>query len=123
MYDCSAGGSYIDAALSSISDEQLARNLLPRLSASINETATIKPRLDELEEDENLEPLLQFLVWLKEPGRITEDYSPEIIALASMITKHVTGRRTTTTCNLSVDVYGLTTNKEFVDVLHKMVSV
>ena len=125
VYDCSAGGSYIDAALSSIgiSDEQLARNLAPRLSASIKETTTIPwpPRVDELEEDENLEPLLlQFLVWLKEPGRTTEDYSPEIIALASMITKYVTGRRTTTTCNLSVDVHGLTKNKELVDVLHKL---
>ena len=124
VYDCSAGGSYIDAALSSIgiSDEQLARNIAPRLSASIKEIATIPwpPCVDELEEDENLEPLLQFLLWLKEPGRIAEDYSLEIIALASMITKYVTGPRTMTTCYLSVDVHGLTKNKELVHVLHKL---
>lgn len=74
VYDISAGGDYIEAAISSlgISDEQLLHNLAPRLSKQIKETSSIPwpPRIDQLEEgEEECELLFKLLTWLKQPKR------------------------------------------------------
>ena len=78
MYDVRGGGDYVAAALPSlgISDEQLLRNLAPRLSEKIQETHAIPwpPRVDDLEEGEEMCGLLvQLLSWLKQPKRQPRD--------------------------------------------------
>ena len=47
VYDVQGGGDYIDAAMSSLglSDEQLLRNIAPRLSKKIKDTSTVHGRL------------------------------------------------------------------------------
>ena len=124
VYDVRGGGDYIAAALSSlgISDEQLLRNLAPRLSEKIKETHAIPwpPRVDDLEEAEEVCGLLvQLLSWLKQPKRKNADLSPETLSLASMITSYVTGSRTSTVVNMGVTVHGMTRSKELVETLHK----
>ena len=124
VYDVSAGGDYIGAAISSlgISDEQLLHNLAPRLSKQIKETSSIPwpPRIDQLEEgEEECGLLLKLLTWLKPPKRKTTDLSPTTLNLASMITYHITGQRTATVINLGVIVHGMTRSEDLVDTLHK----
>lgn len=124
VYDVQGGGDYIDAAMSSLglSDEQLLRNIAPRLSKKIKDTSTVPwpPRVDNLEEDEEVcKLLLQLLTWLKQPQRKTPDLSPTILSLASMLTYYITGRRTTSVINLGVNVHGMTRSKDLVNTLHK----
>ncbi len=68
VYDVEGGGDYIEAAITSfgISDEQLLKNLAPRLSKMIKDTSTVQwpPRIDHLEEGEEVcELLLKLLTW------------------------------------------------------------
>ncbi|KAJ4921707.1 hypothetical protein JOQ06_002007 [Pogonophryne albipinna] len=105
VYDVGGGGDYIEAAISSlsISDEQLLQNLAQRLSANDTTTVPWPPRIDHLEEGEEVcELLLKLLTWLKQPERKTADISPATLSLASMITYHITGQRTTTAINMAV---------------------
>ncbi|KAK5923098.1 hypothetical protein CgunFtcFv8_000100 [Champsocephalus gunnari] len=72
VYDVGGGGDYIEAAISSlgISDEQLLQNLAQRLSAKDTTTVPWPPRIDHLEEGEEVcELLLKLLTWLKQPER------------------------------------------------------
>ena len=106
-------GDYIAAASSSlaINDEQLLQNLAPPLSEKIKETHDIPwpPRVDDLEEAEKgCGLLVQLLSWLKQPKQKNPDLSPETLSLASMITCHVTGSRTSTVVNTGVTVHGIT---------------
>ncbi len=124
VYDVGGGGDYIEAAISSlgVSDEQLLQNLAPRLSKKIKDTATVPwpPHIDHLEEGEELcELLLKLLTWLKQPMRKSVDISPTTLSLASMITYHITGQRTTTSINLGVNVHGMTRSKDLVETLHR----
>ncbi|KAK1884263.1 Pre-mRNA-splicing factor ISY1 [Dissostichus eleginoides] len=124
VYDVGGGGDYIEAAISSlgISDEQLLQNLAQRLSKKIKDTTTVPwpPRIDHLEEGEEVcELLLKLLTWLKQPERKAADISPATLSLASMITYHITGQRTTTAINMGVNVHGMTRSKDLVETLHK----
>ena len=124
VYDVSGGGDYIEAAISSlgISDEQLLQNLAPRLSKQIKDTSTVPwpPHINHLEEGEEVcELLLKLLTWLKQPTRKTADISPTTLSLASMITYHITGKRTATVINLGVNVHGMTRSKDLMETLHK----
>ena len=62
VYDTSGGGSYVEAALSSIgvSSEQLVHNVAKRLRGEVQSTKLLAwpPTVKELEEDEELSPLL-----------------------------------------------------------------
>jgi len=62
VYDMSGGGSYIEAELSSIdiSSEQLVQNVARRLKDDITSIKLVPwpPRVEELEEEEELSPLL-----------------------------------------------------------------
>ncbi|KAK1897739.1 8-amino-38-dideoxy-manno-octulosonate cytidylyltransferase [Dissostichus eleginoides] len=118
------GGDYIEAAISSlgISDEQLLQNLAQLLSKKIKDTTTVPwpPCIDHLEEGEEVcELLLKLLTWLKQPERNTADISPATLSLASMITYHITGQRTTTAIDMGVNVHGMTRSKDLVETLHK----
>lgn len=124
VYDTAGGGDYVEAAMLSlgITDEQLIQNLAPRLSKKIKDTSTVPwpPRIDHLEEAEEVcEQLLQLLTLLKQPTRKTVDLSPATLSVASIITYHVTGQRTSTAVNLGLTVYGMTRSKDLVDTLHK----
>ena len=86
----------------------------------VTPTVPWPPCIDHLEEDEQFcELLLKLLTWLKQPQRKTADLSPATLSLASMITYHITGQRTTTAINLGVNVHGMTRSKDLVDTLHK----
>ncbi|KAF3833218.1 hypothetical protein F7725_026883 [Dissostichus mawsoni] len=123
VYDVGGGGDYIEAAISSlgISDEKLLQNLAQRLSKKIKDTTTVPwpPHIDHLEEGKRYELLLKLLTWLKQPERKTADISPATLSLASMITYHITGQRTTTAINMGVNVHGMTRSKDLVETLHK----
>ena len=74
----------------------------------------------EVEEEEELsQHILYLLTWLKDPSRCKIDLNLTTHALTSLITKYLTGKRTTFSINLSTTVHGLTKNKELVDILHK----
>ena len=92
VYDTTGGGSYVEAALSSIgvSSEQLMRNVAKRLRDDINSVKHVPwpPRVDELEEEEELSPLmLQLLSALR--GKKGVDLSPTTLSLTSLITQYV----------------------------------
>ena len=65
------------------------------------------------------EVLLKLLTWLTNPERTTVDLSPATLSLASMITYHITGQRTTSAINLGITVHGMTRSKDLVETLHK----
>ncbi len=62
VYDTSGSGSYIEAAISllGISNEQLIKNVASRLRDEIRQTITVPwpPQVSELEQEEDLSPLL-----------------------------------------------------------------
>ena len=118
LYDGSATGSYIEAAMRSygLSDEQLIKNVACRLIKLVEKVPTIQwpSYVAELEEEEELsQHILYLLTWLKDPSRCKIDLNPTTHALTSLITKYITGKRTTLSINLSTTVHGLTKNKEY----------
>ena len=123
VYDTSGSGSYVEAALSSIgvSSEQLVHNVAVRLRDDIHSVQIVSwpPRVEELEEEEELSPLtVQLLSSLR--GKKEVDLSPSTLSLTSIITQYVTKRPTTTTINATVILHGMTRSKELVDSLNKL---
>ena len=127
VYDRKAGGSYIDAALNSfgISDEQLISNLAPRLLKHIIENTSVTwcPTVEQLLGEENLSKLLMklFSLMQKKKGHkeLSEENSPALHMLSSLLTYFVTGERTISAINLTVVIHGMTRSRELVDMLHK----
>ena len=73
VYNASAGGSYIEAAINSwgVSDEQLINTVARRLKEKLTGDASIDwpPHVEELEQDERPNDLLRkLLTWLKNPA-------------------------------------------------------
>lgn len=99
VYDTSGGGSYIEAVISSmgISNEQLIGNIASRLRDEIRQIAAVPcpPQVIELEQQEELSPLLVQLISSLERSCQVE---PDIKAhtLASLLTYYVTRKPTTT---------------------------
>ncbi|KAL8575003.1 hypothetical protein ACOMHN_064534 [Nucella lapillus] len=123
VYDTSGGGSYIEAALSSIgvSSEQLVSNVAKRLKEDIKSIKLITwpPRVEELEEEEELSPLVvQLLSALR--GKKDLDLSPNTLSLASLVTQYATNRPTPTSIKATVTLHGITRSKELVDSNYKM---
>lgn len=123
VYDTSGGGSYVEAALSSISisSEQLVRNVAERLRDDIKLIKLVPwpPRVEELEEEEELSPLVVQLLSVLH-GKKGIDLSPSTLCLASLITQYVTNRPTTTAINATITLHGMTRSKELVDSHHKL---
>lgn len=91
-----------------------------RCQLKINQISCVTQvaELEEEEQEENFSPLLLRLVSsLKKSGAAEPDARAR--ALVSMIAYYVTGRPTTTTINLSMNLHGLTRSKELVDTFHK----
>ncbi len=123
VYDCTGGGSYVEAALLSIgvSSEQLVCNVARRLRDDINSVKHVPwpPRVEELEQEEELSPLmLQLLSALL--GKKGIDLSPTTLSLTSLITQYVSKRPTTTAINATVTLHGITRSKELVDSFYKL---
>ncbi|KAL8590504.1 hypothetical protein ACOMHN_010940 [Nucella lapillus] len=123
VYNTSGGGSYIEAALSSIgvSSEQLVSNVAKRLKEDIKSIKLITwpPRVEEFEEEEELSPLVvQLLSALR--GKKDLDLSPNTLSLASLVTQYATNRPTPTSINATVTLHGITRSKELVDSNYKM---
>ena len=124
VYDKKGGGDYIQYAVDSlgITDEQLIKNVVLRISKEIKETPELPwpPTIEELEKGDEISPLLcKFLTQLKYPNRLPVDIRPEVLSLASLITQYVTGRRTATSINLSMAAHGMTRSKVLVEILRK----
>jgi len=118
VYDTSGGGSYFEAALSAIgvSTEQLVRTVAERIRDDVKSIKLTPwpPRVEELEEEEELSPLMvQLLSALH--GKTVIDLSPSTLCLASLITQYITKRPTTTAINATVTLHGMTRSKELVD--------
>ncbi len=123
VYDMTGGGSYVEAALSScgVTSEQLVRNVADVLRNDIKSIQLVPwpPRVEELEEAEDLSPLtVQLLSALHE--KKGADLSPSTLALASLITQYVRKRPTTTAINTTVTLHGITRSKELVDSHYKL---
>jgi len=125
VYDRTGAGSYVKAAISSlgVSDNQLVMNVAARLRQQVvTKTNTVPwpPYISELEKEEDLRDLLlKLITWLKNPNRSTVDDSPSVRSIASILTSHITGKRTTFEVNLCVFLHGLTKSREIVDLMHK----
>ncbi|KAK1877064.1 U3 small nucleolar RNA-associated protein 10 [Dissostichus eleginoides] len=123
VYDTSGSGSYVEAAISSIgvSSEQLVQNVAARLRDDVKSIKLVPwpPRVEELEEEEELPPLvLQLLSALQ--GKHGVDLSPSTLSLTSLITQYIIKRPTTTAINATVTLHGLTRSKELVDSYYKL---
>ena len=123
VYDTTGGGSYVEAALSSIgvSSEQLVRNVAKRLRDDINSVKHVPwpPRVEELEEEEELSPLmLQLLSALR--GKKGVDLSTTTLSLTSLITQYVSKRPMSTAINATITLHGMTRSKELVDSFYKL---
>ena len=96
VYDVSRGSSYVKAVLSSIgiSNEHLIYNAAERLREDIKQTKFVQwpPRVEQLEDKENLSPLLLMLLSaLRVRKRV--DLSPCTLALTSLLMQYaVQGR-------------------------------
>ena len=121
VFDTSGSGSYVEAALSSIgvSSEQLVHNVAIRLRDDINSVQLVPwpPRVEELEEEEELSTLTVQLLYGVRRGR---SISQHPLSLTSIITQYVTARPTTTTINATVTLHRMTRSKELVDSLYKL---
>ena len=127
VYNASAGGSYIEAAINSwgVSDEQLLNTVARRLKEKLKGDASIDwpPHVEELKQDERPNDLLRkLLTWLKNPA--ANDFSescldPEVVALSSLLFSFITGNHTPLKIKLSMTVHGLTRSREIIDLLKK----
>jgi hypothetical protein len=123
VYDTLGGGSYVEAALSSIgvSSEQLVCNVAERLRDDVKSVKLIPwpPRVEELEEEEEVSPLMvQLLSALR--GKKGVDLSPRTHSLTSLITQYIMKRPTTTAINATIALHGITRSKELVDSYYKL---
>ena len=123
VYDVSGGGSYVEAALSSIgiSAEQLIYNVAERLREDIKQIKFVPwpPRVEALEEEENLSPhLLMLLSALR--GKKSIDLSLCTVTLTSLLMQYVMKQPTTTSINASITLHGVTRSKELIDSFHKL---
>ena len=124
VYDTTAGGTYIEAAISSlgVTDDQLTLNIASRLNVKVTGTSTVPwpPYMHELEKEENLSELLMKLItWMKNPNMSAVDDSATVRSIASLLTSDITGKRTAFRSNISVMVHGLTKSREIIDIMHK----
>ena len=121
VYDTSGGGSYVELALSSIgiSSEQLVWNVAERLRDDIKSVNLVSwpPRVEELEDEEKLSPLLVKLLSALRGKKA--DPSPATLSLTSLIMQYVTKRPTTTAINATITLHGMT-RSELVDSYYKL---
>ena len=80
------------------------------------------PTLEDLEEPEEISPLiLLLLTYLRNPNSKSIDISPDTLSMGSLLSKYVTGKRTSTSINIGMAAHGLTRSRKLADILHKSV--
>lgn len=124
VYDTTAGGTYIEAAISSlgVSNDQLIKNIASRIKQDVIGTDTVAwpPYILELEKEENTSELLMKLIsWMKRPNMSDIDDTPTVRSIVSLVTSYITGKRTAFCTNISVMLHGLSKSREIVDIIHK----
>ena len=123
VYDTTAGGSYIEAALTSmgVSSDQLVSNLSKCIVEDVKSTGTVPwpPTVDELEEPEELSPILLKLVSSLR-GKSKIDLSPKTLSLTSFLTQHILEKPTKTYITSSVTLHGITGSKELLETNDKL---
>ena len=79
------------------------------------------PTVEEVEHDEEPNPLLyKFICWLKNPDKIFE-LNPESLMLSSLVKSHLTKKkRTTMKTKLSCTIHGLTRCREIIDIIREL---
>ncbi|CAB1416359.1 unnamed protein product [Pleuronectes platessa] len=124
VYDTCGGGTYVEAALSSIgvSSEQLVHNVAERLRDDVKSIKLVPwpPRVEQLEEEEEFSPLIVQLLSSLQGKKGVVDLSPSTLSLASLITQYIVKRPTTTAMNATVTLHGITRSKELVDSYYKL---
>ena len=103
---------YVKAALSSIvvSSEQLVPNVAERLRDDVKSVKLVPwpPRVEQLEEEEELSPLIVQLLPAVQEEKGVVDLSPSTLSLASLITQYIVQRPTTTAISATVTLHGIT---------------
>ena len=125
VYDTNGGGSYIEAALSSlgISDENLVNNCAKRIVHDVKENTeplSWPTPLSDLVIPEKINPLLlQLVKKLHSPRKSNPVVSPDMEAIASALTYLITKNRTKILINSTVTLHGITRSRELVDQYHE----
>ena len=104
-----------------ISTEQLIHNVAEWLREDIKQIKLVPwpPRVEDLEEEEKLSPLvLRLLSALR--GKKGVDLSPCTLTLTSLLMQYVMKQPTTTSINASITLHGMTRSKELLDSFHKL---
>ena len=91
-------------------------DLLQNVACQVNEDAKgLPPSIANLctEAYENF--LIKFAGWLINPGKTNPDLTPEVRAIASLLQSLVTNKRTGFQVLMTSIIYGLSRNRELVD--------
>ena len=102
-----------------ISDESLIKGCAERLIEKVKEKSPLAwpPKISQLEESEELDPLLvEFVSCLKKPKITSPESDPCVLSLSSASTSFTTKRRTKTLINNTVTLHGITRSKELVQI-------
>ena len=105
-----------------ITDEILIQNCAKRLARNVkvNESLPWPPTISQLEEREEVNPLLiEFLSCLQTPKISSPDRDPLVLSLASVLTSFITKKRTKILINNSVTLHSITRSKELVEIFYK----
>ncbi|KAG0711621.1 hypothetical protein GWK47_020229 [Chionoecetes opilio] len=124
VYDTYSGGSYAEAAINcwGVTDDQLISTVAQRINAHASQAQVMSwpPHVDELVDEEDSEELLyKFVTLLKKPKVGEDQKDPAVLALTSLLTSYITGKRTSFKVRLAVMLYGLTQSREIIDLMHK----
>ncbi|KAG0723572.1 hypothetical protein GWK47_042451 [Chionoecetes opilio] len=117
VYDTYSGGSYAEAAINcwGVTDDQLISTVAQRINAHASQAKVMSwpPHVDELVDEEDSDELLhKFVTLLKKPKAGEDRKDPAVLALTSLLTSYITGKRTSFKMKLAVTLQGLTRSRE-----------
>ncbi|KAG0710220.1 hypothetical protein GWK47_002572 [Chionoecetes opilio] len=124
VYDTYAGGSYAEAAINcwGVTDDQLISTVAQRINAHASQAQVMSwpPHVDELVDEEDSDELLyKFVTLLKKPKAGEDQKDPAVLALTSLLTSYITGKRTSFKVKLAITLHGLIRSRELIDLMHK----
>ncbi|KAG0712695.1 hypothetical protein GWK47_017867 [Chionoecetes opilio] len=116
VYDTYSGGSYAGAAINcwGVTDDQLISSVAQRINARASQAQVMSwpPHVDELVDSEDSDELLyKFVTLLKKPKAGEDQKDPAVLALTSLLTSYITGKRTSFKVKLAVTLHGLTRSR------------
>ena len=122
VFDASQGGSFLEAAINSwgIPLEKLLKNVACRIHEEIKTVPVNNwpPTIEEMEDEEvPINVLTRFVGWLKSPNEKDSELTPKVKYIAAALQSLICGNRTKQQIQLTSTMYGLTRNKELVNVL------